>query len=220
MKTNKTAPKAKQPTKKQTQPKPLKPEKECCNECGPIPCHHRQLVVVINGRSSVGKHTLIEHISNYYEVRNVSSVTPIKDAAMNVGWDGIKDEAGRRLLGDLKATLVRYNDSPTKYVVGEYKKFVAVEQDIMFVHIREPEEIAKFRRIVPCKTLLVLRDSAPQFNNLRTDNEHLLDFDYDFAFDNSGTWEQSAPAFLKLIEKMRCLTPTTDLPLEAKAKRV
>ena len=173
----------------------------------------KKLVVVINGRSGVGKDSLIEHAANYYEVRRVSSVTPVKEAAMNVGWDGEKDEAGRRLLADLKAALVRYNDSPTKYCVGEYKKFKAVEQDIMFVHIREPEEIAKFREKVPCKTLLVIRDAAPEFKSLNTDNEAIKEFSYDYIFDNNRPWEEAGPAFLRLIEEMRGSGDSMELPL-------
>jgi len=169
----------------------------------------KQVVIVINGSGGVGKHSLIDFASNYYEIRDTSSIVPIKKLAMDIGWEGEYDEKGRRLLVDIKQALIRYNDLPTKYVVGEYKKFKAVEQDVMFVHIREPEEIAKFRAIVPCKTVLIVRDGAPKWN-IDTE-ERTGEFQYDYIFDNSQPLEKTGPKFVKLIDKIR--NSKADLPL-------
>lgn len=170
----------------------------------------KQAVIIINGSGGVGKHSLIEFASKYFEVRDTSSIVPIKKIAMDLGWEGEKDERGRRLLVDLKQALIRYNDMPTKYVINEYKKFKAIEQDVMFVNIREPEEIAKLRSQIPCKTVLVIRDGAPKWN-LDTDNEKTADFQYDYIFDNSKPLEETGPKFVKLIEKIR--NSKADLPL-------
>ena len=173
--------------------------------CGPgvTPGGLAQSVIVINGRGGVGKHTLIEFVAERYSVRNVSSITPIKEIATSVGWDGGKCERGRQLLADLKEAFVRYNDLPQKYVLGEYKKFKAVEQDVMFIHIREAAEIMKFRKAVPaCRTILVTRDNGIN-GNADTSEQTMFDFDYDYIFDNSRPLEIAGPAFVKLIERIK-----------------
>ena len=172
----------------------------------------QQTVIVINGRGGVGKHSLIEFVADRYSVRNVSSITPIKGIATEVGWDGDKDEKGRQLLADLKEAFVRYNDLPFNYLLKEHKKFIAVEQDVMFVHIREASEIMKFRSEVECKTILVTRDIG-RTDIVDTSEETMFDFDYDYIFDNSRPLEIAGAAFLKLIERIKKSGNKHTLPL-------
>ncbi|MCL2755617.1 MAG: hypothetical protein FWE45_01025 [Firmicutes bacterium] len=173
----------------------------------------RNAVIVINGRGGVGKNSLTEYVSNYFDVRNVSSITPIKNIAASHGWDCEKDEKGRQLLADLKTAFMRYNDLPFQYLLNEHKKFIAVEQDVMFVHIREAEEIAKFRAAIPCRTVLVIRDTGRGENNIDTSEDTMFDYKYDYIFDNSEPLEKTGPRFLKLIKEV--MKSGTDLPLLA-----
>ncbi|MCL2570078.1 MAG: hypothetical protein FWE16_02625 [Firmicutes bacterium] len=169
----------------------------------------KQAVIVINGRGGVGKHSLTSFVEQYFEVRNVSSITPIKKIAADAGWNYEKDDKGRQLLADLKNTFSRYNDLPFNYILEEYKKFVAVEQDVMFVHIREADEIAKFRAVVPCKTLLVIRDTGK--GHLDTSEDTMFDYPYEYIFDNTAPLEKSGPKFLKLIKEI--MKTDMELPL-------
>ena len=45
----------------------------------------KQLIVIINGKGGAGKDTCIDEISKYYETVNVSSITPVKQAAKILG---------------------------------------------------------------------------------------------------------------------------------------
>ena len=58
----------------------------------------KKSVVIINGKGGVGKDTLCEVVAKKYSVRNVSSITPIKEIAKIGGWQGEKgnkDKIGR-----------------------------------------------------------------------------------------------------------------------------
>ena len=116
----------------------------------------KKLVIVINGSGGVGKDTLCELAAEHYKVKNVSSITPIKEIAALCGWDGKKDDKSRKFLSDLKRLCVEYNDYPTVWAREQYEDFKTGCEEIMFVHIREPEEIAKFVKATngEAKTLL------------------------------------------------------------------
>ena len=100
-----------------------------------------KIVIVINGAGGVGKDTLCELAAKHFKVKNISSITPIKEIATMCGWDGQKDDKSRKFLADLKELCVQYNDNPTVWASREYKEFLAGDFEIMFVHIREPKEL-------------------------------------------------------------------------------
>ena len=157
------------------------------------------MVVVINGRSGVGKDSLIEFASQELNCRNVSSVDKVKDLALDAGWDGVKDERGRQLLIDLKKALVDYNDLPTKYIIEEYNSFKKSSDDILFVHIREPEEIRKLENYIPCVTLLITRKSAEKYNLSQEDT--VTKFKYDHIFENDKPIKESGAEFVKWLKE-------------------
>lgn len=159
------------------------------------------MVVVINGRSGVGKDSLIEFAAREMNVRNVSSIDRVKKLALGAGWDGVKDERGRQLLIDLKQALIDYNDLPTKYMIEEYNDFKKSDDDIMFVHIREPEEIRKLENYIPCVTLLITRKNAGKFNLSQDDNLHK--FKYDYVFENDKPIEKSGPEFVQWLKNLK-----------------
>ena len=114
-------------------------------------------VIVINGAGGVGKDTLCEFAEKHFRVMNISSITPIKEVAAMCGWKGEKSDKARKFLSDLKALSIEYNDYPTVWATEQYMKFLSSDFEIMFVHIREAEEIEKFVAATAgkAKTLLI-----------------------------------------------------------------
>lgn len=160
-------------------------------------------VIVINGKGASGKDTLCGEAAKVFSVLNVSSINPIKRIASMNGWDGNKDDKGRRLLSDLKEAFTRYNDMPNQYLVELHKCFLNSPHEIMFVHIREPEEIEKFKNSIggKCSTLLVYgRNDEKSFGNKSDDN--VSDYPYDFKFSNHMDIEESAKSFIDLIKNI------------------
>ena len=157
-------------------------------------------VIVINGAGGVGKDTLIQVVSHKFTVWNISSVDRIKEIAKSAGWNCVKDEAGRKLLADLKQVFTAYNNFPFRYLVAQYEQFKRLNGDVMFVHIREPEEILKFKQVVPCKTLLVTRSGSEEWG--LDFEKNVANFEYDYTFDNSKPIQESGAVFIELVTQI------------------
>lgn len=163
-----------------------------------------KMVVVINGKGGVGKDAMCSIAQEAFAVRVISAITPIKNIARLCGWNGAKDKKSRKFLSDLKRLLVEYNDLPTTYLTEEYQAFLQSEDDILFVHIRERDQIEAFLNRVntPKMTLLVksTRSGMEQGKLGNASDDEVELFDYDFTYWNNGTLDEARhdfPEFLK-----------------------
>ena len=151
-------------------------------------------VIIINGRGGCGKDTLCDITAEHYRVMNVSSITPVKNIARLAGWNGEKDPASRKMLADLKKIFTDYNDLCNSYLVNCLDEFLSAGNDseIMFAHIREASEIAKFKSCVSplCRvfSLLVKRETSGYSHEAlgNTSDDDVESCDYDFVFVNNA----------------------------------
>ena len=167
----------------------------------------KKIVIIINGNGGVGKDTLCDFASEKYTVTNISAITPIKNIAYQFGWRGEKDQKSRKFLADLKKTFIEYNDLPYRYLVGEYEKFLHNDTQILFVHIREGEEIERFKQHVeiPCVTLLVRRNMlSKSWGNDSDDN--VENYTYDYVYNNDKTLEEAQNDFLSFLQEILVCT--------------
>lgn len=146
--------------------------------------------MIINGVAGAGKDTVVELSKSLLtpttSVHNFSAVDEIKQLAAAMGWNGVKDEAGRRLLAGLKQLSIIYNDGPTKYLERMINQ---VSEGLIFVHIREPEEIYKLQAIFPAaKTLLIRREGLTV--HLNGADNRTEETPYDYEIENSGTIDE------------------------------
>lgn len=161
-------------------------------------------IIVMNGKGGVGKDTLCNSILPYYSTMNISAIEPIKELAMCGGWNGKKDDKSRKLLADLKQLFVAYNNLPTKYLKEHTDEFLNSSNEILFVHIREADQIEEYKKsITPnkCYTILVKRDAVDTthtYGNKADDNVN--DYEYDFTFENNMPIEESTALFRQLID--------------------
>lgn len=165
----------------------------------------KKVAIVINGAGGVGKDTLCELAAKYFKVKNISSITPIKEVAVLCGWDGKKDNKARKFLSDLKNLCVEYNNYPTVWAKGQYDEFLLSDEDVMFVHIREPEEIEKFVNATDgeAKTLLVRggkRMSNEKYGNASDDG--VENYSYDYYFLNESTLDIAEREFVELLKEI------------------
>lgn len=165
----------------------------------------KKVAIVINGAGGVGKDTLCELAAKHFKVMNISSITPIKEIASLCGWDGTKDNKARKFLSDLKNICVEYNDYPTVWAKARYDEFLSSDDEVFFVHIREPEEIAKFVKATDmnAKTLLVRggkRMSNEKYGNISDDG--VENYPYDYYFLNESTLDVAEREFVELIKKI------------------
>lgn len=160
-------------------------------------------VIVINGRGTAGKDTLCKFVGKHYRVINVSAITPIKEAAALIGWNGEKTEAARKFLADMKQLSVQYNDYPTRYLLEQYRTFMDTDAQVLFVHIREADQIAHFVASVPTKvlTLLVKRSGCDvRLGNDADDN--VEEYSYDYTYFNDCPLEKAEEDFMAFFHEM------------------
>ena len=148
-------------------------------------------IIIINGSGGVGKDTFIELCSNFTNVKNISSVDKVKEAAaILAGWNGEKDEKARKFLSDLKQLSIDYNDYPLVYIKNQAKEFESNDmQTIMFVHVREISEIEKVKEAVNAKTLLITNKRVEKIETNKSD-ANVDKFTYDYYIENDGTLEE------------------------------
>jgi len=178
----------------------------------------KKYVFIINGSGGVGKDSVCAAAAQYWRTQTISSITPILKLARSAGWEGEKTPQGRRFLADLKQACMAFNDLPFKYCIEQYQKFLGNQTELLFVHIREPDEIARFRQAVrqcPCYTVLVRRPALEKiqgaWGNCADDN--VEQYPYDGIFINDGTLErlseQTRHFFQNFLSKSPVVVQTT-----------
>lgn len=159
-------------------------------------------IVVINGTGGSGKDTFVELTSTIRKVYNVSSIDKVKEIAKTCGWNGKKDEKDRKFLSDLKILLIKYNDLPFNDICEKIEKFNNSEDEIMFIHIREPEEIKRIVSKYNAITLLIKRKGL---DNIETNSSdfNVDNYDYDYYINNDGTIEDLKKEAISFIDKIK-----------------
>lgn len=143
-------------------------------------------VIVINGMPRSGKDTFVSFVSKYATTTNFSSVDFVKDVARFAGWNGEKDLKSRLFLSKLKELLTEYDDIPYKKIAEEIRWFKnQPEQELLFVHIREPGEIARIVRDFGAITVLVKRANNQQIVSNDSD-KYTESYNYDFVLNNDS----------------------------------
>jgi len=171
-------------------------------------------VICVNGAKRSGKDTFTQLCQQYLgENRSyaVSSVDFVKSIAKQAGWDGTKTEKDRKFLSDLKDLLTRWNDVPYNKIMESisdhifHKKTYGEEYNnlVVFVHIREPEEIAKMVKRVNAKTLFIHRASAEEATCSNHADADVLNYNYDYVIDNNGTLSDLAAKAAEFCEKIQ-----------------
>ena len=81
-------------------------------------------------------------------------------------------------------------------------EFLKSDEQIMFVHIREPKEIERFKKKIDCNTILVRRQSVTDgkiYGNSADDE--VENYDYDYIIDNNGDLNELENTVKNFFEK-------------------
>lgn len=185
----------------------------------------RTKVVIINGKPQSGKDTFCKYARGYcddYESANtliISSVDPLKEMLAQLGWDGTKTDEIRDMLMCMKQLWVQNQDGPTMFLFNnilEFHKACTGEDNIVFVHIREPEEIKKLVNAltgfesmgIDVISLLVIRKGGEDTQNQpaetrKSDDEALINsYNYDITINNDGDLIRLQELAAEFVDKL------------------
>jgi dephospho-CoA kinase len=153
--------------------------------------NNNKYVIVLNGYPRSGKDEFVRIVSESYECYDHSTIDKVKFIASEMGWDGNKTKESRKMLSELKKFYIKWFDGPFQDIlkmINELKRYS--ERKILFIHIREPEEIKRLQEY--CKldkslnfcTILVKRPGLEETDNDNDSDNNINDFDYDYEIIN------------------------------------
>jgi len=144
-------------------------------------------VLIINGVARSGKDTFVDAIIERSEGKamKMSTVDKIKEVSKIFGVGIRKSNKERRFWSDIKDAWTRYNNGPFNEII-ELINTNKKNKNIFCVFVREPEEIAKFKRYYKeeCVTVLVTRPNTDVPSNHA--DEEVNDYNYDCEICNSS----------------------------------
>jgi len=164
-------------------------------------------VFIINGSGGSGKDTFIflvesELLKYDKETMTYSSAETAKQIVDILNFTKEKDEKYRKCVSDIKAAITKFSDVPFLQMMSKYVEFMAEENAVvLFLHIREPQEIERAVGAFNAKTILVKNDNVEQIKSNDSD-ANVFDYDYDIVIDNSGSKNElriKAEQFVKSI---------------------
>lgn len=159
-------------------------------------------IIVINGPAGIGKDSFVKEFSKYRKTINFSSVDKVKEVAKIIGWTGAKLEKDRKFLSDLKALTTKYNDMSYVDTVEAIRKFKKSDNEYMFIHIREKEDIERIVKEFKATTLLIVKDNVEIIaSNVSDANIFEYEkYDYTIKIDVLENLEKYVKDFIKVLE--------------------
>lgn len=168
-------------------------------------------VIIINGKGGCGKDTICQILNRHYPTTVISTITKVKQGARLIfGWKGGKDEEDRKFLSDLKDLWTAYNNGPFNYAYDKYKEFIEKPatnyNEILVIHVREPEEIDKLRRAISkdghvrCTTMLVMSERTENNEYGNHADDAVNDYAYEYVYHNDSALDRLDSDFMWFFE--------------------
>ena len=166
-------------------------------------------IYITNGSGTNGKDSFAKAVAKYIPTYKYSSINLVKDMlkVANITEES-KTEEYRLLCSDLKDRLTQYDDIPFKDVMSIVADFKndKIETEVLFIDIREPEEIARAVETFGAETILVRNPNAIKIKSNHAD-ANVENYQYDYIIENDGTLEQldkMAYLFSEQVIKNNC----------------
>ena len=154
------------------------------------------IVILLSGKAEAGKDTfftMAEEDCKDKVIKRIAFADALKKVACNMGWDGKKDAAGRRLLQDLGEVGRRYHpDLWVDKTVETLKEFSQTADIICFTDCRYPNELAGIKRVeLAGSTVVTVRIERPG-HSIAANQNHISetaldDYSFDYTIVNDGT---------------------------------
>ena len=160
-------------------------------------------IFVVNGLPYSGKTEFENMVAKYAKTEILSSVDFVKEVAKFAGWDGVKDDRGRLFLSQLKSIMTIYDDIPFKIMKKKVKEFRKSDSEILFLDIREIDEIKRAVRKFGAQTILVKRPNNR--NLISNDSDRYVECydNYTYLLNNDSDLEELEDKAHGFVEYLR-----------------
>ena len=160
-------------------------------------------IFVVNGLPHSGKTEFENMVAKYAKTEILSSVDFVKEVAKFAGWDGVKDDRGRLFLSQLKSIMTIYDDIPFKIMKKKVKEFRKSDSEILFLDIREIDEIKRAVRKFGAQTILVKRPNNR--NLISNDSDRYVECydNYTYLLNNDSGLEELEDKAHGFVEYLR-----------------
>ena len=144
-------------------------------------------IFVQNSVGGSGKDTWAGLVGKYISTHKYSIIDLPKEAAKILGWDGGKTEKDRKFLSDIMDLSTDYNDSPFQdvlSVVNDFKNNL-IEDEVLFIDMRDPKDIARAVETFGAKTILIRNPRVEKIESNHAD-ANVENYEYDYIIENDG----------------------------------
>lgn len=173
------------------------------------------IIIGFAGKARYGKTTAADAIKPWlieqgYKVDIQPLAKIMKEQAMNVGWDGKKDEKGRRLLQEISWPVKHYHG---EHIYAKWALEAAENKDLDIMLIDDVRMMAEVNYYTECKAngriedFILVRIERPNFvsdltpEQLADCSETQLDnYHFDNVIQNDGTIEELAEKIKPIIK--------------------
>ena len=148
-------------------------------------------IFIQNSVGGSGKDTWAGLVGKYIPAHKYSIIDLPKEAAKVLGWDGGKTEKDRKFLSDIMDLSTAYNDSPFRDVLSVVTDFKnnLIEDEVLFIDMRDPKDIARAVETFGAETILIRNPSVEKIESNHAD-ANVEEYEYDYIIENDGTLEQ------------------------------
>lgn len=154
-----------------------------------------KILVLVSGKAGAGKDTVGEYLVRKFGFKRYAFADRLKEIAREVGWNGEKDEKGRRLLQELGSVVRRYDQDTWVNIVLDKikeensKKVVITDCRYVNEYLRARKFAGEFGyMLIPIKVIGRKYDLPEELK--AHESEMYVDQIPGVEIDNNGTLEE------------------------------
>ena len=157
------------------------------------------MIIMLTGKAGCGKDTAYKIMKKYANksIKRYAFADPLKNIAYGAGWDGVKDEKGRKFLVSLGKAINEYqNNFFAKTLADGINRVPTMPDNKVITDLRFPREYHTVAKMLPHERIVLIKifGRASEYGRTTNDvserdiNEDDIGRCFDFIVDNSGSY--------------------------------